>query len=612
MKKYFLFACVAAALVSCSSDEFLGNEAGLTPNETGAILFQSTNMKASRADKVGSEAAALLGNNFVVEGVKGDGSSYTEVFDHYNVNYKANTANSTESNSSDWEYVGQTKHDLSAVGAQTIKYWDFSADQYDFVAFSYGTSSSTDLTLSEIDYNNLGTAVVDDTPVYTVDGSVADLTKAYAADLVTVKKADYTTSIVTPRFRRMGAKVRIGMYETVPGYSVKGVVFYEDDTRDHVASTPTLYASSAVLPSGDGTMKVFYPTINSTSNTDNNKAHVVFTGNASTDVSSTLAFASDLAYSGVDADENTTLHGSKYLGRHSNEATYATADTPANAYEFVLPYGEGNDLKLHVDYTLVPIDGGEETITVSNATAIVPAVYTAWEPNYAYTYLFKISMNTNGVTGDPDDPDEVKGLYPITFDAVVMNDMEDGILETVTTVADPSITTYAKGVRPTDASEYKVGDNIYVAVKNGTVAVGNVALYTATIDADALQSINEVTVANALVNGTQSGSTWTLTDAAGKKLTVTSATAPSIVTAIPAADSYTGNAITGNFAKFTPAAAGTYVFEYTSAAVNYADKDEYNAAKGTNLDESEFAALSAADKVKTPAVKAYKVIIVHA
>ena len=47
-------------------------------------------------------------------------------------------------------------------------------------------------------------------------------------------------------------------------------------------------------------------------------------------------------------------------------------------------------------------------------------------------------------------------------------------------------------------------------------------------------------------------------------MTVTPATNLSVVTEIEAKDAADGNAISGNFAKFTPATAGTYVFEFTN------------------------------------------------
>ena len=134
----------------------------------------------------------------------------------------------------------------------------------------------------------------------------------------------------------------------------------------------------------------------------------------------------DLDYGMEEGDES----AGKYLDRSSNTATYAGRKDTEDYIE-VLPTGEGHVLKLRVAYTLVPTDGGSEIIIMEDATAVVPAQYADWQPNYAYTYIFKISEKSG------------EGLYPITFDALVM-DSEDGIQETITEVSDPSITTYQK------------------------------------------------------------------------------------------------------------------------------------------------------------------------
>jgi hypothetical protein len=106
---------------------------------------------------------------------------------------------------------------------------------------------------------------------------------------------------------------------------------------------------------------------------------------------------------------------------------------------------------LYVDYELYNSVSGE-TIHVYGAKAVVPSIYMKWNPNYAYTYLFKISDNTNGATsptvGTP------TGLFPITFDAVVVNTEEGNTQETITTVATPSITTYQNGSAITANDEY--------------------------------------------------------------------------------------------------------------------------------------------------------------
>ena len=80
----------------------------------------------------------------------------------------------------------------------------------------------------------------------------------------------------------------------------------------------------------------------------------------------------------------------------------------------------------------------------------------------------------------------------------------------------------------------------------------------------AAQTLQESSVDNALRYGTYSSEnkTYTVTDANSKKLVVTESTLLAASTKIEAADSPTGNEITVSGAKFTPTAAGNYVFAY--------------------------------------------------
>jgi hypothetical protein len=176
-------------------------------------------------------------------------------------------------------------------------------------------------------------------------------------------------------------------------------------------------------------------------------------------------------------------------------ATFA-GKSSANYYTPVLPNTDGQPLTLRVDYTLVSTDGSNEEIIIHGAKAVVPSTYTNWLNNYAYTYIFKITDNTNGwtstVTSDP------KGLFPITFDAVVKEMVDyEGEQTTVTTVATPSITTYQQGhVYTTNEYAKSTGKNIYVQVMDNsttpaslvtTLAAANSLLYKVS-DADASEA----------------------------------------------------------------------------------------------------------------------------
>ena len=237
MKKIFLTLTIAAGLFSACTSDDLGVVVNPSTESEVPISFGSIRKGMTRADYTGAEAADLLGNKFVVSGYKGTttGTVGSIVFDNYLVEYEENTANKTESNSSNWEYVGKglIKHaEDNGITSQTIKYWDYSKPQYDFIAWSTGTKTAIfegtpvagEVLVSAINPNATATAA------YTFQGTADDLSECYIADLVTVKKAQYADkdheNPVTFHFRQLGTKVRIGIYETIPGYSVKNVQFY--------------------------------------------------------------------------------------------------------------------------------------------------------------------------------------------------------------------------------------------------------------------------------------------------------------------------------------------------------------------------------------------------
>jgi hypothetical protein len=629
-KSYLIMAAIASlALVSCSDEEFVGNpELGPGQGKTAEIVFGSVGKGMTRADLTGEAAADLLNKKFVFHGTKTTTSS-SIVFDHYYANWVENTANTTESNSNDWEYVGYTPATTTSLpdgATQSIKYWDYAANQYDFAAYSLGKGVTTTganpttsyAVASKIDFDNLGS----ENSVYTLTGTADQLKACYISDLVTAYNKKEAAAnqgdpdivgndfgnVVTFKFRALAAKIRLAFYETIPGYSVKSVQFYNKTGWDAAQSkyvygnetadnTPYLLTSTdaTTLPTGSGTMTITFPTTGWANSpkkanaTDYNKAHVSFANTSAEDLSSKIEFGGLANF--ATAREGVLDPSGNYIGRASNDATYADGDNPQGTYYTILPNETGTNLMIRIKYTLVSTDGSGEEITVDNATAVIPAELAKWSPNYAYTYIFKISDMTNGSTGFDGNGDVVGGLTPITLNAVVV-DSEDGIQETITTVSDPSITTYMAGKVVTEYDEYKriVIENsdptayrpIYLIVNDGTqnitLTAANAKLYTATVETGALQGITEETVDNALrygvitTSGDPSVTTYTVNDAADADLVVTDVTSQlSLVSNIDAADSPTGNQIdidgTNNkVAKFTPEAGKIYAFQYLKEA----------------------------------------------
>lgn len=584
MKKYIFLAASALALASCSSDDFVGTEGGNV--ETGAnqaINFGGETGKITRADSEGEAAATLLGNNFVVVGFKGNETAAANtslVFDHYNVNYATGTANTTASNTKGWEYVGQKQEvnganknlAADATKAQTIKYWDNSCTSYDFLAFSMGKGHTGEgdtkeyATPTAVKANKLKDAA------YTLKGDVNTLGECYISDMVTVVKGDkgYKNNAVNMQFRHASSKVRIALYEIVPGYVISDVKFHSDT---YSSGNYTEGEAEGVLFgtfNNKGTMTVYFPTTGTANKTnpDHNKAHVNFTADQ---VDGTVNVQKFGKVNYGNQVEDAIAEGNTYLSQSAAKPSYCGTGT--SYYQSVLPAENASQpANLRIDYKLTATDGSGEEINVKNATVTVPAKYTAWKHGYAYTYIFKISENTNGTTGKPGSDDT--GLTAISFDAVVLDDEATGKQETITTVSDSSITTYGfkDGKVTTGKDEYETGTDIYATafvpayteenVKHDATTAAPQALYTVTIEQGAAQTINEASIANALTKNPDQtdGNTWTITDANKKKMIITKVTSGTEnVKSVPTED---GRNLEVNALKWK-GTANTYAVEYS-------------------------------------------------
>ena len=572
MNKFFIAAASTLALASCSSDDFLGEIQGNEQNgATSAINFGGDTGKITRATSNGKTAADLLENNFVVVGFKGNktdaANNENYAFDHYNVNFKDGSAFSTESNRAGWEYVNQDMKvkgtepaaSLAQSGAsqQTIKYWDHSCAYYDFIAFSMGKKSAASkyATPTHVDKANLATAA------YTLSGNVNTLSECYISDMNTVEEKDYNKTSVSMSFRHLASKVRMALFEIVPGYVISDVKFYTDTEATSTTTNPegTLIGKF----NNSGTLTVYFPTtgIVNKDKKDYNKAHVKFTASTTAGETGVLNHKGFGAVKYGNQDEGAISAGSTYLSQNAAKPSYC-----GDGYQNVLPSeGAASAITLRIDYKLTSTDGTNETINVKGATATVPAQYTEWKSGYAYTYIFKISPDTNGSTGGSS-----TGLTAISFDAVVVDDEANGLQETITTVSDNSFTTYGykDNKVTTNGNEYVNGTDIYATVYSAGTTVAPQKLYTVTLEAGATQTINEASVANALVNGKKGtdAKTWTVTDYAGKTMVVTE-TADGVATTVDTVPAGPGYTLKVNALKWTgvatdPATGTYYAVEY--------------------------------------------------
>ena len=452
--KYFFFAALAVgALASCSSDEFVGesNSPGTQSNDALAIDFGGGAQNITRSS---SDDITKLSGNFMVAATKTVGSSNQKVIDNYKVWNKANGATDNTTNRYGWEYVGNNgdehlgEGDIALVKNQSIKYWDLSASAYHYVAgsptkaFTFKFNSSNVITGATITGIRAHVAANPKTDANgdPIDGDVTPIGAVYVADpIILDPNANHPTSgknyenAVNFSFTGQQALVRVGIYETIPGYKVTSIDFYPYDKNNTTWSTTTAPYHNVILNSLSTADYFLGGTLNAT-----------LTYNWEASPNPTYSFA----YNGATHASNSWYGGSFYLSSEKPMLTTSSAakadmdrffgtdkEMQESGYFPVMPTATGatnSPLVLKCDFTLTSEDNSGETIEVKGATAAIPANFSQWEINHAYTYLFKISDKTAGEQGV---------LYPIQFDAMIVDgkNNRDGF---ITTVSVPSITSY--------------------------------------------------------------------------------------------------------------------------------------------------------------------------
>ncbi len=583
---FVLTAAAAMMLAGCANDDNVTTQGGTSAALSDATIgFNLTIPGQTRATLSGKDAADKLNSEFVVFGIKNavETTAAQNAFTNYKVTFTENTAGTTETNSRNWEYVGQDPYAKTlvspAVESQSVKYWDYSASNgYTFTAFSANAILNAEDTKAKVEKITEG----DDDYVkgYKVTvPSAASLDKIFFADRKVVEATDFNKPVALT-FRNFGAKVRVGFYETVPGYSVKIDKFYYDNT----ATSAPVTTFGTMKTANESNFAAALQNVNPSA-ANGNQVTVTYYGEGTANVNQPKV------NSGSSANyQYTFILGTGVVGTDlSTNSANPTWDKTGGDYTMVYPNLEATTpMLIRCDYTLTADDGSGETIKVKNARVTVPVQYCQWKSNYAYTYLFKISDNTNGTTGkdpeNPDQPGDNEGLHPITFDAVVV-ESTDYAQETTTTVSTNSVTSYAKDgyasgkeiyfVNTTqatvdDKTSYKVLAPTTIGVDNNNAQVYSVSWASGA-------SIVEGDVF-AQLTGVKNG------------LTMSPVTGASLVQEVPSADGTKLDFGKDGAVKFTPSAAGTYAYVYCTtkyAAPTYDESTAFAAettyyAKTTN------------------------------
>ena len=332
-------------------------------------------------------------------------------------------------------YAGGTpdRFYLSNNPLQYVKYWDKSAPTTCFYAYApYVGSETPGERVTYVDGTKQsatgGDTYVMNFPNGTIKAGYDDASKyefMYAS--TTVSSGDYGHD-VSLDFKRLVAKVNIKFWEEVPGYKVRILDLKEGTYKGVQAAASIKDGSSGSYGYKGGK---YYTS---------NGAKIQFANGALSGIKQ---------YAGTTANNTETLKfdapTAAKIGENRPEAS-ASATTyyaiPKGATANVLSAGADYsatgaapdaDLELtgftfHVTYELTAEDTGEHII-VKNATVHVPYNYCNWEMNKHYTYIFKITSNSNGSTDsdptiDPTDPEvpTIETLYPIVFDNCTIQD----------------------------------------------------------------------------------------------------------------------------------------------------------------------------------------------
>jgi len=373
----FLFSFVA-----CTSDED-GNSDNRLP-----ITFSCSEDGVTRAEVSLSEFIS----DFKVYGINGDisgsgnAATFTKkntVFPDYQVWHTENLANTTSTNTANWEYVG-TVEGASGSEEQTIKYWDEKRDGHYFWAIGdFSKSGGYDYTESTLPDPH----VIEVDNITQVD--VQDDSKClYFTKPKYVPKSKYGQP-VTLTFLRYCSRVRIGFYEDITQsggdkrYKVVGVDFYRvnDDGTFNTNELPTTNVCLRGNFVNEGKVRLTYTnaSFKGGDNIDNVTTETVPVENGTSKYM-------DFGVLNIAGTQSGALPTS------SSEALFTTNN--GSQYTNVLPYNNTEGLTLQCD--ILVRNQNESQFTQQNVLASIPAHYTNWQPNQSYTYIFKIVTTPDG------------------------------------------------------------------------------------------------------------------------------------------------------------------------------------------------------------------------
>lgn len=325
------------------------------------------------ATRAGLEEVLTGDKTFMVWAYKNDAysagsyTSYQSVMPGYTVNWVANTANTTTSNTHDWEYVGQGTN-------QTIKYWDYGAKAYRFFGV---TNWEGDLPADPADYEASKAYGAYEAyggfganSAYEITSSVDASTDAGITAAPYFSKLWFSTgNLATYPDKEFGKPVQLQFLK--PFARVRFLFIYADDLDF-------------------GRESLHDPEFKPTS-----------TGSGSKKIATAGIFTMTYPLKGTATAESWATSSTTGIDKFTID--YYEAPEPAVTPEDALPTTWPNTPGKW--YTVMPArNQGSYTVSVGVVTdeaktAVIPSEYMDWLPGYEYTYKFKITEG-GGITLD--------------------------------------------------------------------------------------------------------------------------------------------------------------------------------------------------------------------
>lgn len=464
MKKSIFLAVAAVAMTACSNDVDLGMKDANKQTADNAIGFEVRNSNMSRATTTqGLEATGHY--NFGVWAYKDKDATHAIMANYLvgyfgsNVGYKLDTNKQTtygetDGNLSDlksrWAYEGlgtsEYKHTSNTAGKkyylssdnfymsnwsfQYLRYWDYSSASTNFYAYApyiHGSETGDPLKKGVVTFDNNTHKM--NFPAGTIKAGYDDPSKyeyLYAATKINV--GDYGKDVALT-FKHINSKIMITFWEDIAGYSVQMIDLVSGQTGVSAAPAKivsnnayeygTLFKSAGAVLEFKGSDNIDNPTV--TAATFNYR--VSYTGEDAPTAENDNEFLK------FETPEATTLAANR---QEAVAGSYPTNKNFSKTVYYAIPKNNDTGLTFHCSFILTN-EQTHETITVQNARVHVKAANCNWQAGKRYIYVFKITKDATGTTGNPgtiipgDPSTGNQALYPIVFDGIQVEDWENPI-----------------------------------------------------------------------------------------------------------------------------------------------------------------------------------------